>query len=99
MNISPAVKMSPIKILHVRRNKRSGSDYTFAYQIDYNTNSVEYAYSKCHKNDQFERKIGSSMVKERFLRCNNNVITNLHSDRYAVIEEALRKLANMNILP
>lgn len=93
------MNMSPVKILHVRRTKPSGSDYTFAYQINYNTNSVEYAYSKCHKNDQFQRKVGSFMAKERFMFHNTNFITNLHNDRYAVIEEALRKLANMHILP
>ena len=87
------MNLSPLKTVHIRKTKASGSDVTIVYQVDYTNRRLSYSVARCSKKDTFVRKVGHHIALNRFIQGKIKSVcldTGIGSDRYADIESDLR---------
>lgn len=89
---------SPVQTFYSRRPRKSGSDVTVVYQIDYAKKQVAFGLASCHKHDTFVKKDGRGTAMSRF---NTDPIrldmSAFKSDRYRDVINGLRDILDLEV--
>lgn len=90
------MKSSPVQTFYSRRPRKSGSDVTVVYQINYIGKYVDFAMASCRKNDTFVKREGRGLALERFDSDPIRVgLSTFKSDRYRDVVSGLRSLLQL----
>lgn len=87
---------SPVQTFYSRRPRKSGSDVTVVYQINYAGKYVDFSLASCRKNDTFVKREGRELALERFATDPIRVdMSAFKSDRYRDVVSGLRSLLQL----